>query len=471
MNLSTSRPRQASKFVGFFALVGLAASLTMLPAAPAEAAGFYLPGRGVRPLGRAGAFVASGHGNLNSLWYNPANLTLTDGMQLTVDVGLIDLSADFARAPRTDEYGEEFSYGKVSNESWPQASPQVLVGGPTGVEGLSWAAGFYVPYMSGVTYPENGLQRYTMVSNTGSLLAFFHAALAYEVGDAFRIGAGVQNAIASFRLVSVTSGYTGLHGRPEDRDLDILSKVEMSDYFIPTGNLGLWVKLGQSVEAAMSVQGPVTVDDADAQLTVRMPTSPEFDNARLTSNSIRAEMKIPAVLRVGFRFVTEPLDVELAAVWEGWSRFDEIGASPNDVAVDGVSGIGSIPVGPLSIPQNGRDTYSLRLGGDYRLNPELALHAGLGFETGAIPDEYYSIFLPESDKYSLAAGLTWAFSEWELDFGVAYYHYADKRITNSKVRQINPTDTDQKLATIVGNGEYSARYLVVGLGVNYAFGQ
>src|SRR5690554_494446 len=113
MNLSTSRPRQASKFVGFFALVGLAASLTMLPAAPAEAAGFYLPGRGVRPLGRAGAFVASGHGNLNSLWYNPANLTLTDGMQLTVDVGLINLNTEFTRAPHIDENGEQITYGRV----------------------------------------------------------------------------------------------------------------------------------------------------------------------------------------------------------------------------------------------------------------------------------------------------------------------------------------------------------------------
>lgn len=471
MNLLKSGPRQAFEIAGLFALIGLAASLTVLPAAPAEAAGFYLPGRGVRPLGRAGAFVASGEGNLNSLWYNPANLTMGDALQLTVDVGLVNLSSDFTRAPRTDEFGEELSYGRVSNESLPQPIPQALIGGPTGVEGLSWAAGFYAPYMSGVTYPEQGPQRYTVVSNTGSIMGFFHGALAYEVGDSFRIGAGFQNAIASFRLVSVTSGYTGLHGRPEDADLDILSKVELSDYFIPTGNLGLWVKLGANFEAAMSVQGPVTVDDSDAKLTVRMPSSPEFDNAKLSNNSISTKMMLPPVLRVGFRFVTDPFDVELAAVWEGWSTFDEIRATPNDIAVEGVPGIGSIPVGALSIPQNFRDTYSIRLGGDYHLSSDLSLRAGLGFETGGIPDEYYSVFLPESDKYHLAAGLTWGFSDWELDVGVAYYLYGDKNISNSEVRQINPTDTDQKLATIVGNGEYSASYLVVGLGVNYAFGE
>lgn len=471
MNLSKFRLRQAAEFAGLFALICLVSGVTLLPAAPVEAAGFYLPGRGVRPLGRAGAFVASGEGNLNSLWYNPANLTLSDGLKLTIDAGLINLNSDFTRAPRTDENGEQITYGKVSNESAPQASPQLLIGGPTGVDGLSWAAGFYAPYMSPVTYPESGSQRYTIISNSGSIMAFFHAALAYEVGDSFRIGAGFQNAIASFRLVSITSGYTGLHGRPEDSELDILSKVEMSDYFIPTGNLGVWVKLGEYVEAAMSVQGPVTVDDANAKLTVRMPSSPEFDNAELSNNTIGAKMQIPPVFRVGFRFVNDPIDIELTGVWEGWSSFDEIRATPKNTEVTGLPGIGSIPVGPLSIPQNAHDTYSLRLGGDYRVSTDLSLRAGLGYETSSIPDEYYSVFLPDADKYTLAAGLTWGFSDLEIDFGAAYYLYSDRTITNSKVRQINPTDTDQKLATIVGNGEYSASYLVLGLGVNYAFGE
>src|SRR5690554_5573845 len=113
MNLLTFRPRQAAEFAGFFALVELAASLIVLPAAPAEAAGFYLPGRGVRPMGRADAFVASGEDNLNNLWYNPANLTLGDGLQLTMDAGLINLNTEFTRAPHIDENGEQITYGRV----------------------------------------------------------------------------------------------------------------------------------------------------------------------------------------------------------------------------------------------------------------------------------------------------------------------------------------------------------------------
>lgn len=156
-------------------------------------------------------------------------------------------------------------------------------------------------------------------------------------------------------------------------------------------------------------------------------------------------------------------------MWEGWSSFEEIKATPNDIEVEGVPGIGSIPVGPLSLPHYWRDTVSVRLGGDYKVDDTLTVRGGYNFETGAIPDGYYNVFAPDSDKHTLAAGMTWAFDGWELDASTAYYLFSDRQISTSNVRQINPTDADNELATVVGNGEYSSRYVVLGLGVNYRF--
>jgi long-chain fatty acid transport protein len=441
----------------------------LLIAGEAFAGGFYLPGRGVRPMGRAGAFVASGEGNLNSLWYNPANLTLTDGLQFTVDLAVVDLAFDFQRAPRTTQGGDTVTYAGVQNSAAPQPIPQILIGGPTPNKDLSWAFGFYTPYMSPVSFPENGPQRYSLVDNTGSAMGFLHAAVSYNLGDAVRVGAGVQNAFANFRLVSTTSAYTGLHGRPEDQDLDILSKIELSDFFAPAGNLGIWVKLGPKVEAAISAQTPVYFEDTDATLTVRMPSNPEFDNARLTNNTLAASMVLPAIARVALRFVSDPIDVELAGVWEGWSSFEEIQATPNNIEVEGVPGVGSIPVGPMNIPHNWQDTFSVRLGGDYKLDQDFTLRAGYNFETGAPPDTYYNVFTPDSDKHTLAAGFSWAMDRWEFDLSTAYYIFADRQISDSEVRQINPTDAENELATIVGNGDYSSRYFVMGMAINYTF--
>jgi long-chain fatty acid transport protein len=447
----------------------IAALAVLLIAGEAFAGGFYLPGRGVRPMGRAGAFVASGEGNLNSLWYNPANLTLTEGMKFTVDLAVVDLAFDFQRSPRTTQGGDTVTYDSVQNSAASQPIPQILIGGPTPNKDLSWAFGIYTPYMSPVSFPEDGPQRYTLIDNTGSAMGFMHAAVSYQLGDAVRVGAGVQNAFASFRIVSTTSGYTGLHGRPEDKDLDILSKIELSDYFAPAGNLGIWVKLGPMLQAAISAQSPVAFEDTDAKLTVRMPSHPEFDNARMSNDTLSASMVLPAVARVALRLVTDPVDVELAGVWEGWSSFKEIQATPNDIEVEGVPGVGSIPVGPMNLPHNWQDTFSVRLGGDYKLDEKFTLRAGYNFETGAPPDAYYNVFSPDSDKHTVAAGFSWAMDRWEFDLSSAYYIFADRKITNSKARQINPTDAENELATIVGNGDYSSRYFVMGMGINYTF--
>lgn len=461
---TTLKYKATAYLVALLAILGVE-----LTSADAQAAGFYLPGRGVRPLGRAGAFVASGEGNLNSLWYNPANLTFDDAVNLTVDLSVIDLASSFQRAQRTDEYGQTYTYDPVASDAPPQPIPQILIGGPTSNEDISWAFGVYTPYMSPVRFPEHGAQRYTLVDNSGSAMGFIEAALSYQITDNIRVGAGLQDGFASFRLVSVTSGYTGLHGRPEDEDLDILSKITLSDFFAPAGNVGMWVKMGPSVQAAISFQSPVHLQDDDAELVVRMPSNPEFDNAKLTNNTLSAAMELPPVARVALRYVGSSLDLELTGVWEGWSSFEEIKATPNDIDVEGVPGIGSIPVGPLSIPENYQNTYSVRLGGDYIVDDALTVRAGYNFETGAITDEYFSVFSPDSNKHTFAAGMTYDFGKWSLDVSSAYYLFADRHITESQMRQINPTDADNELATVVGNGDYSSRYLVFGMGVNYAF--
>ena len=51
----------------------LAAAAAASSAQPADAAGLYFADRGVRPAGRAGAFIA-GADDLGAIWYNPAGI-------------------------------------------------------------------------------------------------------------------------------------------------------------------------------------------------------------------------------------------------------------------------------------------------------------------------------------------------------------------------------------------------------------
>jgi long-subunit fatty acid transport protein len=443
--------------------------LASLCSADALAGGFFLPGKGVRPLGRGGAVVASGQGDLNSIWYNPANLaTLTD-TTVTVDLALIDLAFTFDRAPRTLENGDVVTFEQVQNAAPPKADPQLLIGGSF-ADGLGWGFGVYAPYLSGHTFPEDGPQRYTLIDNDQSLLLYTHFAVGWQLNDHIRIGAGFQNVFTNFVLTTKVSGYVGAFGDPEDPDLDILTEATVSSLFNPTGNAGVWVKLHERVEAALSFQLPVTMRDRDAKMRIRLPDHPAYTNARQSGDSIDTSLTFPLMARLGARLVQPSWDLELALTYENWESFDKIQANPNDVSVDGVPGLGSILVAPLALPMNWKDTLSAALGGQVNVHEDWDVRAGYTFETNTIPDDYYSVFLADATKHQLSAGATWRAGEsLSIDLAGSYFIMPDRVVTDSKVRQINPADTEQELTTVVGNGTYAQRYMIFGLGLNYTF--
>jgi long-chain fatty acid transport protein len=420
-------------------------------------------------MGRGGAYVASGEGNLNSLWYNPANLAALEKTTLTGDLSVIGLFSTYKRAPRTARNGETIRYPAVGNQALPTPDPQMLIGGPTGIEDLVWSAGLYAPYALRQRYPATGPQRYVLVDNSKSLMAYLHAAVAWEPTDWLRIGGGFQNMIAQYELVTMISGYSGLYGRPEDRDLDILSRVSPTDYFVPTGNAGVWIRPVEGLQIGSSVQLPATVRDEDTEFDVRMASHPSFDDARLTNDTVAGGLQFPLIARLGVRYRHDDFDVELAGVFEQWSVFDSIEVRPNDIDVEGVPGLGAIPVGPLSIEQNWEDTFSIRLGSAQHWNDSWTTRLGYTFETGAVPDDYYGLFAPDPNKHMFAAGATYRWGRWSLDASAAFHLMRNKTITNSKLRQINPIDTEDELATVVGNGQYRTDVLIVGTGINYAF--
>src|SRR5271169_3823767 len=71
--------------------------LALVAVAPrtADAAGLYFSDRGVRPMGRAGAFVA-GADDAGAVWYNPAGLA-DAGSSLLMDFAWLRFSVAYTR--------------------------------------------------------------------------------------------------------------------------------------------------------------------------------------------------------------------------------------------------------------------------------------------------------------------------------------------------------------------------------------
>src|SRR5580698_5485467 len=77
------------------ALVALVLLFVTAATGSARAAGLYFSDRGVRPMGRAGAFVA-GADDLGAIWYNPAGLA-DAGTSFLFDMSWLDFSVTYTR--------------------------------------------------------------------------------------------------------------------------------------------------------------------------------------------------------------------------------------------------------------------------------------------------------------------------------------------------------------------------------------
>lgn len=436
---------------------------------PAVAAGFFLPTRGVESTARGGASVAPHSPALDSLWHNPAGLSLLDETSLTVDLAAVGLEVEHERADREMDDGSTREYDPVQNEAYPNTIPSVFVGGTTPIEDLNWAAGAYTQYAGSSTYPVQGPQRYVLIDNVGSGMGYLHAGVGWQVTDEIAVGAGFQNFMGSFRIVSTGSGYTGMFGDPEDRDLDMPAEATVTSLLNPTGNLGVTYRAHDNIQTGLSIQLPTRFADSDATIDARVPDHPAYDGAEVTDNRVDVAMTFPVYVRGGVRWIRESIDLEAAVVYQHWSVFDEVVITPHEAEVDGAAGVDSVPVQPMVVPQGFRNTVSVHLGGEYDLFESVDVRGGYVYERGAVPDERYSVFALDPDKHQLSSGGSWHIDNWTLDWTATFIMMPSKEITNSEVRQNNPSDPDDDHTIVVGNGTYDHFGYILGAGVNYRF--
>jgi long-subunit fatty acid transport protein len=425
-----------------------------------------MPGRGVGPLGRGGAVVALG-GDLNGIWYNPGVLGVLEGHVLLIDAALTHLSASHQRAPGITRSGEPISYAEVESSAAPLPIPQLLFGSSLW-EGspMVVAAGVYAPSAAAMRFPERGPQRYAMIDNTQSLIIYQHLAVAWRAHPRLSVGVGVQNISAVVDSSVMGSAYIGLWGEPEDQDLDVLLNVRATDYISITGNMGAWAEPIDGLQVGVSAQLPAQVRDDAAALKVRLPSHYAFDGARVEGDTVGVSVQLPWIIRGGMRYVVPGVfDVEVDVYGELWSALQEVVTNPAAVRVTGAPLVGDIALGPLNLPRRYRDILGVSVGGGWWAIPEvLYVQAGFMYEQGAIPDATFSAFQFDSDKYAPTLGAQWRVTDTlALDFSYAHIFHAKRTVTHSEIKQVNPAFAEG--AVVVGNGTYSARYDIVGLGL------
>lgn len=441
-------------------------ALVALPSL-ARAGGMFIPGRGARPLGRAGSFVA-GADDAQAMAYNPAGLADIDGFSALLDAGIVLQRVHYDRV----DSGNNPQPGVDGSIDILPIPMLAITYKPKKVSWLTLGGSLWAPYLGTDSYPENGPQRYQLISLSGSLLLVMELAAAFRINEHFWLGAGFENMIFKFKQRGVLSACTQLNCAPEDPSFDSLTQLSAVAPFTPSGIVGADIVYPEW-RGGVSVQLPFWVQ-ASGTVQSRLPTDPMFANTTISGSNVNVNFTLPLILRLGVEYRPLPLKgalrVEAGFDYESWSMQQDITVKPIGVAINDVPGIGTYNFHTMHVSRGMQDSFSAHIGGEFsprQLRGRLTIRAGYLFETSATPDQTMSVLTPDGLHNMISLGL--AVRAWKLRFDLGYAHLftLDRTVTNSQWYQLNPIMPGLNVA--VGNGHYSVDTDILALGVEGRF--
>lgn len=490
------------------ALLSAAAGLAVVTsAADVDAAGLYFSDRGVRPVGRAGAFVA-GADDLGAIWYNPAGIAFA-GETLLADFSWLRFGSTYQRRSlvRDPATGDEQIQGtnyfpEVEGTSPVLPIPTLAFSNRLGLdEKWNFAAGVFAPYSALTSYPETPIdfrgqnvpppQRYSLITLDGSALVVAGLWASYMPSKSVALGLGLQMLTGNFasRLAFNACPPDRLLCAAEDPNYDAYTQLTVGPIFAPSANAGVIAIVhdapGVEVRLGASAQAPFFVS-APAKVQIRLPSAQVFRDAYVEGDSARVKFRLPAIARVGLETrlgAKKQTRMELSVAYETWSMHDKIEIVPSDggIRLRNVAGFSDpYPVGTLAQARGFRDTFSVHAGLEHLFDLggyDLAIRGGTSYERSAVPPEYLSVLTVDVDKVQLAiGGSLYVGSKKQLRLDAVLAHTfgfttdVDPRAAQiTKVKAIRANDPADEDNTRVNGGRYTASAQVVGVGLNWKY--
>ncbi len=406
---------------------------------------------------------------------------------------------------------------------------------PAAVGHTVWGEDFEHP-TNGRTYrgTVNGLPaptRYGLIEEQ-LIIAFPTIGFGAQVAPWARIGASFGWGFGIFSFENITRATRG-----EDFSGDVHTQLDAVDPFIPRVTASAQFTPHDNLDIALSFTWTDTVRaDADLVLQSGYYRDEVLDTLDLSRDQLPdgvdpGVLEAPQPWQIGFgiRYAdrirprlddpdaesalsgqvedsmsNERWDLEFNFIYEANSRVDQFGVTlPVNPATDNGSwsieadqGLTASLPPDLAIPHNWRDSYSMRLGGDFNIIPgTFSIRAGVSFEGKGVTDGYEQLDFFPLMRLGGGLGATLRFGRFDLSLSYAFIQQFATTVTNEDgaVRQINAAErfgqlaceaeegcdpdnieqvderTDFGQSTIINIGRYTSRFNVVSLGLTYHF--
>lgn len=411
-------------------------SCVIIMGTQAFGAGLALYEHSSRAVALGGAFVAQAD-DPSALYYNPAGITSLDGIQVMAGCSIITPYLTI-----TDTGGK--SEDAVTNTFLP---PHLYVTYKLN-DRFSFGLGMFSPFGLATEFDENWEGRYN--SYLASLNSVnMNPNIAVKIIDSLSVamGCSVQYMTVKFKQKirpadviranesNIKMGIAQSYGLdPDSVEADQAYQVNFLNNAAALGDINQELE-GDHIDMGFNIA--VHYQPADRLsfgITYRSPIDQDLDGDAYYDNvsdipgvfnfsdvfynaSCSAKLSLPDFLTMGAAYkATENLTLEADAWLTRWSRYKNLPLF-----------IGN-GLGDRTEQKNYDDTWSFRLGAEYKFSDTWTGRLGYAYDPSPVPDETVDYMLPDSDRHLFSIGTGFRYGKFAADACFLYMTAEDRHI-------------------------------------------
>ena len=391
--------------------------LSLLVVCIALGGGYQLNEQGARAVGMGGAFVARAS-DPSAIYFNPAGLTSLSGINVLAGLNLILPSTTFTGSGlilpvETKTNSQVFT--PINVYGTYQVNDQIVVGlgifNPFGL-GTEWPTqwGKAVPALGGAYVGSKTLIK----SNVSTW--YFNPSIGYKVNEDLSLGLGISLVLGSATLNNSSMSLDGT----------------ASGF---NANIGAIYKIMPGLSAGLSYR---------METDLKFSGNASVPAAGIVSKPGDAKLEMPGNLQIGVAYDVMPeLTVEGDFQYVQWSTY-------KNLVLDLPA-----PVGTQVQAKNWDDGFIIRVGGEYKYDPNITLRAGLIEDISPQPPSKTEPMLPDGDRTDICIGGSYKIdANFSVDVSYMLVLFAKRTVTPAQQ---------------ILSGEYKSTAHVISVNVGYAF--
>jgi len=391
-------------------------------ASQANAGGYQINEQSVSGQGYGHAGRSSNVNDATIVFGNPAGMSFLDRAQITAGGTYLNVSTDIDNATATRNGVPIHSGGTAEGDIVPGTLvPFVFYAHPVS-ESLAFGFGVYAPFGSKTEYEDSFIGR-NLGNYTELRVVSAQPTVSYRFNEHWAVGAGITYNRVDGELhrqaPNSPNPLTDLDARIEGDDEGWGYNLGVIFQPAPETTLGLTYR--SKVDYTLS-------GDFRARATNDLPAGvlgpgPIPAGTELSTRDAQLDLTTPETVNFSItQQMADNLKLMAGASWTRWSRFDEIRV------VD--SNNGELITDE---PQSYSNAWAYSLGGEYQLNTQLALRAGITLDFTPTSDELRSARIPSDDRRIFSIGAGWSpTDDLTLDFAYSYLTERSTQVDQSR---------------------------------------